>query len=332
MHTLLFGLLALGPADVRWTDLSGLCSSDQGQQRLEEAVERLADGTVTVVVRGQEGALEAELTIETSVGSDTRTMRSPACDTLIEASALIAASSVADPGSIPAPPAEEPIESEPALAEPSELEPPPAATNAEVASDRAPKPRPEVTLSTEESAATPPGARPPWDLWLRLSGHAGYGFTPRFGGGGAIAAGAGQQGWRVEATAAVFAPTVSADRPGVSVWGWGAGARGCGVWRAETSRVRPVACLGAEIGQLRGQGIGALNDPRAHVDVWATVTAGPGLRVSALPWLQLALDVEAVVGARRPGFAIAGLQEVHRPAIVTPRVSAGLEFHVPRGG
>ncbi len=178
-------------------------------------------------------------------------------------------------------------------------------------------------------------AEPALDLFglVRAFGFGTFGVTPRFGGGAGLATGLGGKHWRVEAVGSYHAPTRTPANPGVRVWAWSAGVRGCGTLGVVVLGIpfQPGVCAGAEVGQQLGQGVGSsLTSTRDHADTWVATSVGPSLRAFVLPNLAIALELEAVLNAYRPGFTARGISsELYRSTIVSPRASLGLEFQFP---
>ena len=81
--------LASLAADVSWTDHSGQCPAARGQAAVDEAAEAFDTASIEVEVEAIDDGLAATLRLQTPDGTQTRTLRSPACDTLVEAAVLI---------------------------------------------------------------------------------------------------------------------------------------------------------------------------------------------------------------------------------------------------
>lgn len=314
--------LASLAADVSWTDHSGQCPATRGQAAVGEAAEAFDTASIEVEVEATDDGLAATLRLQTPDGAPTRTLRSPACDTLVEAAVLITRAA-AMAAFVPEPP---PVEPEP--------EPQPAA---DPVVDPQPEPAPGFapnasTLADPSPRAEPrkPRTRSPLFASLRGFGFGTFGITPGFGGGGGLAVGVGSEFWRADLSGMVAAPTDTDDDPGIQAWAWSVGARGCGTFDVLQGRLQPGVCGGVEVGEQLGEGTGVLDDPSPQRGPWFGATLGPTLRAFVVPGLAVVLDVDAVVSVRRPGFRVLEGAAIHTPNVLAPRVALGLELHLPR--
>ncbi|MGH1340200.1 MAG: hypothetical protein ACRBN8_01515 [Nannocystales bacterium] len=322
--------LASMATDVTWTDRSGQCPASRGQAPVDLAAQDFEDASVEIEVDATDEGLAATLRLETPDGVQTRTLQSPACDTLVEAAVLItraAATSavVPEPPSIPEPEPES--EPEPELELDEEPEPEPVEPRAP-ANDSIETPPPE---SPTRVARTATGAR---SLFASVGafGFGTFGTTPGFGGGGGVALGLGSKVWRADVSALVAAPTTTSASDtgaGIQAWGWAVGAHGCGTFDVLQGRLQPGVCGGLEAGEQLGEGTGTLVQTQPQRGAWVAATLGPTLRVFVAPGLALVLDVNAVISVRRPGFLVPDGPS-HEPEIVAPRAALGFELHLPR--
>ncbi len=311
--------LASLATEVSWTDRSGQCPASRGQGLVDAAAEGFEGASIDIEVEATDDGLAATLRLETPNGVQTRTLQSPACDTLVEAAVLITRAA-AMATMVPEPPVEPEPEPEPAPepvpAPVSWAEPATEATNSSPA-DLAPiEPR------------TPAAPRPLFAS-LRAFGFGSFGITPGFGGGGGLAVGLGSKFWRAEVLGMVAAPTTTDRQPGVVAWAWTVGARGCGTLDVLDGRLQPGLCGGVEAGEQLGEGTGALINTQPQRGAWIAATLGPTLRAFVIPGLAIVLDADAVVSVLRPGFEVRDGPR-HEPTVVAPRVALGFELHLPR--
>ncbi|MEM6296150.1 MAG: hypothetical protein AAGA54_33065 [Myxococcota bacterium] len=310
-------LASLG-ADITWTDSSGRCPASQAHGALADAMEGF-DALAQIDVRAVPEGLAATVELRTPDGVETRALQSPSCETLIDATVLIvrtaATSAVVPP---PPPPTEPEPEPEP---DPAELDPRPAddvsPPPARAAADQTPEPSPSYAVTPLLFGS------------VGAFGFGTFGVTPGLGGGGGLSLGLGGEHWRADALGSIAVPTRSRPGPGIEAWAWTVGARGCGTW-AVRRRVEVAGCGGAEVGRMLGDGTAGLSSVREHVDTWVALSAGAAVRVFVARGLSAVAGADAVFSVYRPGFAVRNLGTVHRPAIVAPRMTLGLEVRLPR--
>ena len=119
-----------------------------------------------------------------------------------------------------------------------------------------------------------------------------------------------------------FAPTVADPNKGGSI-GWFAGQLAACQAPGETW---PVAgCLGVELGELFGHGVGMTNQDRGQA-LWTAVTAGAAFRGQLRHDWGLELRLGAAVPATHPDFGVAGYGPIWHPAVVSARFLVGLSW------
>ena len=101
--------------------------------------------------------------------------------------------------------------------------------------------------------------------------------------------------------------------------------RGCWLW---PGRWELAACLGPELGQMRGSGH-ELQVERSANDRWFAAALDLRLGYLPAPWLRLTLGGEAAAAVERPRFGVEGFGEVHRPEPWALRGRVGLAFRLP---
>jgi hypothetical protein len=157
-------------------------------------------------------------------------------------------------------------------------------------------------------------------------------------GGGGLALGVQWKRLRVEAFGDVLAPGEKAV-PGepdarMRVLAWSIGLRGCGIaWSDARERIAIPLCGGAETGQMIGRGVGSgLARSDTWTDTFVALHAGPAVLGRLARWASVYVGLDALVLARRPGFAIRDrpTPTVHRPAPAGVRLTLGIELHFPR--
>ena len=87
-------------------------------------------------------------------------------------------------------------------------------------------------------------------------------------------------------------------------------------------------CGGAELGALRGEGVG-VDRPRSDRLPWLAMLADVGLGWSPRRWLATRLELGAAVPVLQQRFAIDGLGVVHEPSAVGLRAALALEWRLP---
>lgn len=309
---------AAAPADpaieLRWEappDCPDRSKIDADLARFLAHGSRADDGPVVIdaKVRRTGDKLELALSVHSSAGAIDKTMRADDCKVLASAVALVVAV-LLDPAAVV-----ETVERE-------RVAPPPPPV---VVAPPAPAPAPV------EPAPPPPKER----RKLSIQGVArpfvagSYGPLPHFGVavGGLLGVRIGPG--RIEVHAIWEAPQ-TAHASGVDAGArldlWAVGPRGCYAPRWRTLEV-PV-CAGAEIGSMRGDGIGLSVSRRARA-TWAAVTGGAALLWVPLRWIAVGGGVDGVVALTRPSFVIDDVGTVHRPRPAGVRIHAGIEVRFP---
>lgn len=315
--------------------------------------ERVARQLASVGARGEPRKLQVEASLDTrsdtatlalriasAEGEQSRVLVGRSCEEVTDAAVLIVAMTI-EPGVIEAwaqgdPPGDR-VSATPASAGAAGV-PAPEAT---------PAPAPEATHAPAEATvhataaaapAAPPSSTSPTQPSRRPGLRAGFdvegglGFGPLPGPAGVVAAGLGVRGhaFRVDATAAYWAPRQggTSSNPQVEVRAqlWHLGARGCGVLR--TGRVEVPLCAGVVGGLMHAEGEGSLRPGRAR-SPWAAATAGAWLVYRARPWLGLRIGAEGHVALARPAFHTEPSGTVHRAGVGGVALRAGLDFEVP---
>jgi hypothetical protein len=207
-----------------------------------------------------------------------------------------------------------------------------------------------VLEAVEAKAVAPPPAKPPvvppkpppeprprtvLGGFVRATGLGAFGVLPRFGGGVAGAAGlrivtTPLRAGRLEVTALYEAPQRASaeanDDARALLQLWTIGGRGC--WAPAVRKVEFPLCGGAEVGVLRGQGVG-LAQARTARQVWSAVHIGAAIAYAPIRWLALWDGADGYVAMQTPRFLIDDVGLVHRGRRGGVRIHAGLEFRFP---
>jgi hypothetical protein len=107
------------------------------------------------------------------------------------------------------------------------------------------------------------------------------------------------------------------------------GVRGCGLGSV-ARRVELFGCLGAELGAMRGEGIG-LPVSAAHTGLWAALLVTPGLAARLTPWLAVVARGDLGVALARPRFTVRNYGDAHRAPPVSFVLGLGIELRLPPG-
>ena len=252
-----------------------------------------------------------------------RELRGSDCAELRDAAALVLAMTIDPLASLNELPDEEPPRPEEPAGEPAEDDP------VDEAVDQAREPSdPGEPVDDEAGAAEETPERRELGGHLRLAGGVSLGPLPRVAGAPSLALGLSWRALRVELVGAYWlaADAVLDETPGVGArisLGWAA-PRVCGV--PSVSRVEFPLCGGIELGGMRGAAFGT-SDARARTLAWVATQLGGGVSVELGRTVALWAGVDLVVPLTRPGFAIAGLGELHRSASVAFEACLGVEVH-----
>jgi hypothetical protein len=165
---------------------------------------------------------------------------------------------------------------------------------------------------------------------VRASGSIEYGVLPGFGAGLSLAAALVFPRWRFEATGA-FWPARKARLVGYPDVGGDlslgtATLRGCPTPR--WNRVELPLCVGAELGAMRGDGVGA-DQAVTQTRLWVAAQLAVAFAWRFTDRLALWTEVQAVLALARPEFVIVGAGRLHQAAAVAPRAAFGLEVRFP---
>lgn len=315
------------------------------------------DWTIQGSLRRNDGQWELDLELRDPEGRTSRRhLEGSACETVLDAGALIVATGI-DPTVAPvADRVRAPSASGSPADEATPVDPPTPEDEASLpdstskAPDRAPAQDPETptleatqTPTSEETLpASTPNAPTSDEPVPRSAGSARFrGFVQASAGvsGGVLpgtgfvleaAAGVLRRHWRVELygrhrLAREFAAS-SDPEVGGRLSLWAVGGRGCGVLRF--ARLEAPLCLGVEGGQLIGEGFG-FEGARRTAQPWAGVTAVPGLAFVATPVIAVVARAELGVSLVRPQFVIDNLETLHQTGRVFGRGFIGLEGRFP---
>lgn len=329
------------PVRLRWDAPADCPSQVEVEARLEKALAGYeVVPSVEASIEGEPGALRGQVVLRGPWGETTRQLDSRSCDTLADAVVLLASVSAREheQASRPSVPEPEPVEAldggDLAVEVEREDAAPPAVDDALV-------PLVEEPLVTDDepsrglassSGATTPQERP-FELLARLELRAGAPVLPQIDAAAGLALGIAGRWLRLEASAAGWLPRREPIAPGaeLDVRLWAGELRGCATGPLpRTSWLRPMGCVGLEVGGLRGEGRGeglASSDVAVRTWVAGVATAGVVIR----PWrhLGVALGGSLVVPMRDIRFTLRGAGEVYASPSVAGRGFAGLEVYLP---
>lgn len=280
--------------------------------------------SAVVAVRALADGLVAEVEIVGVHGDTQRTLHSPACESIVDAVALlvqVAADPLPTPARIGIAPAH--------LVPPTEVEP---------AAD-------ELDPSADAADPLPRGVAPPPEVTPRprngprvqafVAAIVGGGLLPGLDAGGRIGVGIATKRVHAAVGALAFAPrTTDGPRETTATFdAFGGLARVCPVFPLRSSRVELSACAVVAAGAVRGRSRGgALLESTRDVRPWVRVAAGPELGVIVHPRLRLVAGVELGGHVARSGFEIRdaeGAQPVWVPRRWAAHGIAGIEVRLP---
>jgi hypothetical protein len=205
----------------------------------------------------------------------------------------------------------------------------------ETVETKAVAPRPATPPAPAPKPTPEPRPRTRFGGFVRATGVGAFGVLPRFGGGVAGAAGlrivtTPLAAGRLEVSALYEAPQrASADgmpEARALLQLWTVGGRGC--WAPAVRKVEFPLCAGAEVGVLRGEGVG-LAQPRTARQVWSAAHAGGAVAYAPIRWIALWLGVEGYVAMQTPRFVVDDVGPIHRGRRGGVRIHAGLEVRFP---
>jgi hypothetical protein len=191
----------------------------------------------------------------------------------------------------------------------------------------------DVFETREPSQLEPPSPRWPPSAGLRGAvrgaGGAVFGFSDGARPGAALLGALAWPAWRLElGLASSFLGEVhdrSAPEAGGRLTLFTAEGRFCQVSRAGSLEI--PACVGAQVGAMRGSGFG-LAISRTDTRPWVALLVGPALRWHLGANLALWLEVDAIVPVVRPAFRIENLGELYRAPGSGAATWAGVEAFV----
>jgi hypothetical protein len=240
------------------------------------------------------GAFRLELRTSTAAGQQTRTLSHRDCKELTEAGALVTALAI-DPNLVVDSPSTGTF---PVSAEPAAPAPPTARAST-------PEPVAPATARPTSDRAAPRGISE-WHPSLLALGLTGNSVLPGVGHGLGARVAAGRGAWRLTLRGANwferFEPVRDAAASGITLSAWSLGLRACAVPVA--SQFSLWACLGADAGQLRGQGRD-LDRARTAKEPWASLNAELNLVYASPTGLMTQLGFEFGKTLEAPRFGIA---------------------------
>jgi len=184
-------------------------------------------------------------------------------------------------------------------------------------------PQPEPPAAAKTPSPAPSG-------FLRLAGAVGDGVLPRIDAGVGVAGGVLIRQLRVELGATYWFPmTVTApgaDDDGGRIFMVSGYADACPV--PGLGPLEFPVCLGIELGDVEGRGIG-IDDPKRARRLWVGARVGPALVWRMTRRLALWVQAQGVVALLRPGFSLEEHGIIHRSAGVALRGVLGMEVRLP---
>lgn len=241
-------------------------------------------------------------------------LRAPACASLVDGLAAILAVAVAE-GTTPAP---VPVDIPEAVESPA----PVAMTTTAPATIAAPRPTDDPPVPAPRRRAL--RAR------LELGGGAARGIVPAWSGLLSGAVGLGQRHWSVAIETNVELPrTVHAPGPfdaRARLWVATVGPRVCGI--VGRGRVEGELCAGAQLGAVRGRGMGRDVIARDGASLVATAVPATAVRVRVSPRVGVRLGADLLVPLARAHFGLDGIGDVCCSALGV-RLRAGVEVRLP---
>lgn len=350
------GEVAAAPAwlELRWPEQAGCPTRDE----VEAATLRLIAGdtpqpvAAEAVIRADAAGYTLQLHVRDAGGEQRRTLHSPRCQALADATAVILAVAAAPIGVagrlIAGPPP-------PQLSEDDELDrmsvpppaPGPAATRTSSVSSASASPAastsstasttPAPSTSSDASAASPSAASPPpggsWrrpGLALGVAAAAGLGPTARFAPGLSASVSLLWRRARLDLRGGGWFPSAVrlSGRPDV-----GAELRlAAGALRGGPRVVRGSIALepgaGIELGALLAEGFGLETNDSAR-GLWAAGLLALGVRWRPLRWISLAAEVEGLLAFTRRQYTVAGAADpFYKVPLAGLRLGGGIAVHI----
>lgn len=339
-----------GPIALRWTAPEGCPDSAALAARVEHLLggppaatdRRLdAEGTVAAIPRG----FRLELQVTSGGASSTRVLQGVSCESLADASALVIALAF-DPEAVTAQEIKR-AEAGAGAAAPPDAAPPPDAEHPEdngAPHDHAAMP-PVATAALIRIPvpvpAPPPPPPPPRPSLFSFGAFASFagdaGALPSVAPGVRAGLSLGAGAFRIEPSFEAWPSSRSAlaGRPGA-----GAELRLLAFSLDACRRVLPwdegdagavaFACIGFEIGELRGEGFG-VTSPSSGGALWSAPKAALRAELSIAPWAAITIDAGVAVPLDRKRFVLdltAGRELLHEPSPVSGRAGLGLAFRL----
>jgi hypothetical protein len=267
-------------------------------------------------VRTTDDGLTLQLDVTTDDGRQQRTLRSPRCRSLADATALVVATAVYPERAATT------LREREAAAQSRDR----PIANRTRTRDRA---APAQAKPTEPTAPAPSGRR--LRGAVRVAGGPAFAVVPGVSGGvfGTASLLVGQA--RVEAVGGHwFSQSATAEGLAVAARLTTGGLRGC--YAPTMGRIEVPVCGGIALGAMHGQGEGELDASRSSRQLWVGLDAGPGFVFAITEHWVLHAAVDAVVALRRPGFHVdvAGeSREIYRAAPAGARILVGVEARFP---
>lgn len=340
-----------GPIVLRWTAPEGCPDRAALAARVEHLLggppaatdRRLdAEGTVAAIPRG----FRVELEVASGGASSTRVLQGVSCESLADASALVIALAF-DPDAVTAQEIKR-AEAAAGAAPPPGVAPAPDAEHAEgngAPHDHAAMPpvataaliRIPVPMPVPPPLPPPPPRPSPFSFGAFASFAGDAGALPSVAPGVRAGLSLGIGAFRIEPSFEAWPSSRSAlaGRPGA-----GAELRLLAFSLDACRRVLPwdegdagaaaFACVGFEIGELRGEGFG-VTSPSSGGALWSAPKAALRVELSIAPWAAITLDAGVAVPLDRKRFVLdlsAGRELVHEPSSVSGRAGLGLAFRL----
>lgn len=199
--------------------------------------------------------------------------------------------------------------------------------------DEPPAPEPAVAPLPAMSPAAPPRSKPPRTSAPSRLGLAGalaatgdVGALPDPAAGVEVAASLDFDRFRLTGLATLIAGSHIDDNEQGADFQLVAGAiLGCA--RRLTGPTVAALCIGAEVGELSGEGAGVRN-PRSGASLWWAPRLDLGLSLSLVESWSIFARAGATLPRIRPDFVLGDAILVHRPGVITGRLAIGVELEL----